>query len=39
LLNHGPIAVERQQLFGALLPAQWPEARAPAAGENHRIEI
>ena len=39
LLNHGLLAVERQQLLGAFFPAQRPEARAPAAGKNHRIEV
>jgi hypothetical protein len=33
------LAVERQQLFGTFLPAQGPETRAAAAGEDHRIEI
>ena len=39
LLDHGLLSVERQQLLGATLPAQRPEARAPAAGENHRMEV
>ena len=39
LLDHGLLAVERQQLLGALLAAQRPEARAAAAGKDHGIEI
>src|SRR5580704_16717843 len=39
LLDHGLLAIERQQLLGALLPAQGPEARAPATSENHGIKI
>jgi hypothetical protein len=39
LLNHRLLAVEREQLLGAFLPAQGPEARAPAAGKDYRIKI
>ena len=39
LLDHGLLAVERQQLLGATLPAQRPEAGAAAAGKNHGMEI
>jgi hypothetical protein len=39
LLDHGLLAVERQQLLGTTLPAQGPEACTPAAGENHGMEI
>ncbi len=39
LLNHGLLAVERQQLLGPALPAQRPEARAAAASENHGMEV
>ena len=39
LLDHGLLAVKRQQLFGPPLAAQRPEAGAAAAGENHGIEI
>ena len=39
LLNHGLLAVERQQLLGPALPAQRPEAGAAAAGKNHGMEI
>ena len=39
LLDHGLLAVERQQLLGATLPAQRPEARAASAGKNHGMEI
>jgi hypothetical protein len=39
LLDHGLLAVQRQQLLRALLPAQGPEARPAPAGEDHRIEI
>ena len=39
LLDHGLLAVEREQLLGPTLPAQRPEAGAAAAGQNHGIEI
>ena len=39
LLDHGLLSVERQQLLGATLPAQRPEARAAAAGENHGMKV
>ena len=39
LLDHGLLAVERQQLLGTFLPAQGPETRAAAAGEDYRIEV
>jgi hypothetical protein len=39
LLNHSVPAVKREQLLGALLPAQGPEARAPATGKDHRIKV
>ena len=39
LLDHGLLAVKRQQLLGAALPAQRPEAGASAAGKNHGMEI
>ena len=39
LLDHGLLAVKRQQLLGPALPAQRPETSAPAAGENHGMEI
>ncbi len=39
LLDHGLFTVEGQQLLGAPLAAQWPEARSPSAGEYHGIEM
>ncbi len=39
LLDHGLLAIERQQLLGATLPAQRPEAGAAAAGKNHGMEV
>ena len=39
LLNHRLLAVERQQLLGALLAAQRPEARAAPSSQNYGIEI
>ena len=39
LLDHGLLAVEREQLLGPALAAQRPKTRAPPAGENYRIEI
>ncbi len=39
LLDHGLFAIEREQLLGALSPAERPEAGAAAAGQNHGIEI
>src|SRR5450759_2339555 len=39
LLDHRVLAVEREQLLGAALAAQRPEARASAAGENYGIEV
>ena len=39
LLDHGLLAIEREQLLGAPLAAQRPEARASAAGENDGIEV
>ena len=39
LLDHGLLAVEREQLLGATLAAQRPETRAPAAGQDHGIEM
>jgi len=39
LLDHGLLAVERQQLLGPALATQRPEARAAATGQNHRIEM
>ena len=39
LLDHGLLAVERQQLLGPTLPAQRPEAGAAPAGENHGMEV
>ena len=39
LLDHGLLAVEREQLLGPFFPAERPETRAPASGENHGIEV
>src|SRR5580704_15973285 len=39
LLDHGVLAVEREQLLGAALAAQRPEPRASAASQNHGIEV
>ena len=39
LLDHGVLAVEREQLLGAALAAQRPEARAAAASQDHGIEM
>jgi hypothetical protein len=39
LLDHGLLAVKREQLLGAFFSAERPEARSPAAGKNDRIEI
>ncbi len=39
VLDHGALAGERQELLGQQLARQRPEARAGAAGENHRDEF
>jgi hypothetical protein len=39
LLDHGLFAVEREQLLGSPLSAQRPKPRAPAAGQDHGIEM
>ena len=39
LLDHGLLAVEREQLLGVAFPAQRPETRAPASGQNYGIEM
>ena len=39
LLDHRLLAVERQQLLGALFAAERPEARAAPASQNYGIEI
>jgi hypothetical protein len=39
LLDHTVLAIEREQLFGATLATERPEARAPATGENYGIEV
>ena len=37
LLDHSLLAVEREQLLGAFLAAQRPEARAAPSSQNYRI--
>ncbi len=39
LLDHGVLAIERQQLLGAPLAAQRPKARASASGQDYGIEV
>jgi hypothetical protein len=39
LLDHGALAIERQQLLGPALTAEGPEAGAPAPGQYYRIEM
>jgi hypothetical protein len=39
LLNHGALAVERQDLLGAGAPGTGPEAGAAAPGQYHGTEI
>src|SRR5438132_456900 len=39
LLNHGLLAVEREQLLSAALATQRPEARTASACEDYRIKI
>ena len=39
LLDHGLLAVEREQLLGALFAAERPEAGAAATGQDYGIEV
>ncbi len=39
LLDHGLLAVEREQLLGAAFAAERPETGAASAGEDNRIEV
>ena len=39
LLDHGLVTIEGEQLLGAALAAQRPEARATSAGQNDGIEV
>jgi hypothetical protein len=39
LLDHGVLAIQREQLLGATLAAKRPEARAAASGKNYGIEV
>jgi hypothetical protein len=39
LLDHGLVAIQRQQLLGPPLTAKRPEAGATASGENYGIEV
>src|SRR2546427_10247569 len=39
LLDHGLLAVERQQLLGAPLPAERPKTCSPASSKDHGIEM
>ena len=39
LLDHGALAIEREQLLRASPSAERPEPRSPASSKNHGIEI
>jgi hypothetical protein len=39
LLDHGVLAIKREELLGAALSAQRPEARASAAGQDYRTKM
>jgi len=39
LLNHGLVAIQRQQLLGTAFAAERPEARAAPSSENDGIEL
>ena len=39
LLNHGLLAVQRQQLFGPPLTTEGPEARSASASENDWVKV
>jgi hypothetical protein len=38
-LDHGALAIQREHLFGACLPAARPEARAAASGQDDGTEL
>ena len=39
LLNHGALAIQRQNLLGVGAAGTGPEARTAASGKNHRTKI